>query len=292
MLPPNIVEVWHNMEQEMTALMLDTRSKRLNRLWQATLEKRGKILNASLQGIAKHPDVEWAVPNAADLYQQSETFRNILLTPLAEDEKDTLTRASFKVAFRSLKSISGTWERDKRAALLSLLPEHDLEDESSTVDRLALATSMFRCARCDKNSYSELGGRSRCYHSSNLLAHQCCYSRRYRWEYTPASNDAERVEEVNERLLSYPWLGGAETYCFDPVAAGRARELIEMAELDPSTATVAEMDNLDERFVCVCPTCEEAKEDNDGVMVAFSWRQAVCCVCYGIGESSLSHSDV
>lgn len=267
----NHTAVWSSIQVELTSYMLQIRSHRLNSLWSTTLDNRGEQLSMSLWSMVLEQNIKSTVPNPADLYQESEVFKRLLTTPLTDDEEDPLTSDDYAVALRQIPQFVTTWEQKKRNLLISLLPNVESAPVSALsdrpIDRLALATSIFNCRRCDHNC--KFGNpKLRCYHSSNLLAHECPY--RTSTEYPNLV-----YGDMESDLGFHSWLGANAPYCFDEQAADRAAALVEACGLEPDFATADDMDALDARFICSCLWCKHAEVNDDETVPALTWRQAV-----------------
>jgi hypothetical protein len=139
----------------------------------------------------------------------------------------------------------------KSSALNSVKPgTSDANGVGAGEGALNLASHVFRCDGTRWIQYSLIGW-------PMMASHSCSYGR----VYTTTLPPGHWIPKVCSKLELYK------------PASQRASELVALAGLDPETATIADMDEMDPRYVLELSSVP--KEWVDGYFV-FSWREAVC----------------
>jgi hypothetical protein len=259
--------------------MDSVRTKRLTIKWYFTRQERGRLLRSLLQRYALDQPEGYArvLPSVADLYARSSVVRDIIDTPLTEEEENTVTEESFNDAVALLPALVETWRQEESRKLLALLPKevtHSLatkdapaaeDDVPNELARLGLATSLFACTQCKGQTF----------HHANILAHSCRARRSY---YGIASENPEQA--IYDALGAVPRDSDqASKVSSDTTAVSTVKHLIELCELDANTATPKDMDEHDARFTCIDLECFGQRQ-------AMDWRHAVCMSTYAV-ECSL-----
>jgi hypothetical protein len=285
-------------------------AKRLKREYEATTLRRREPASEFLQAFKKSKLHEGQIMPEGPDFCNLDIVREILLQPV-----DVVVNAnSFDDILPILPSALAQWREGLRRDMLELIKRHDrtqqivyLEcgDDGTYYDALApalrlseqeyareleLATTVFRCSSCswtpvlslvdyEDDDYSRT---NTLLFYPQVLGHQCLT--RESLGYWDSLHDNDYTRRLsNEQFVSRTcW--GRKGLAVDSVASKVAKKFVQMAGLDPLTATVHDMDCLDLRFSCLICIKSPAKSkparvvsDNSGAVVPLlTWRAAVC----------------
>jgi hypothetical protein len=262
--------VWNNMKLDMVSFMDGVRQKRLSNLHRATLSRRSKMLDSLLRQRALELPAEarFALPNVADLYVGVTAFKDIIDTPLTDEEEDTVAEDTFVDAMEQLSGYAEEWRLECYRTLLKLLPptaiNPDVDDEFAP---LRLATSLFTCTSCSRFEQQN----SQPYSADNLLAHTCSS---VFWSFDDRLEDLPPITQKFVTMHTAPW-NLRDRFKYNEKASNMVRHLaVEAGSKAPETLTFADMDDMDWRFACSCVECI-IRSPTVGGYPGLTWRHAV-----------------
>ncbi|KAI5889760.1 uncharacterized protein SCHCODRAFT_02635541 [Schizophyllum commune H4-8] len=200
------------------------------------------------------PDANVLKPTSAEVAVR-EPLRTVLLKDLDWSVTDPLKSVEDAVLVRLGRECMD----EMRAYLLGLIPGRVKGKSRGTGDRLALATTYFKCFRCkEPMPYVR------------ITVHQC-------FKDLPAGREDEDGEDdttititsmLKAARTSAPLYRTTDKVFFDEEASRHAEVLIRACENDPNKTTFADMEALDARLECVA--CEPGKRRQ-----AMQWRSAL-----------------
>jgi len=302
--------VWRNIKDGILEYMEDMHAKRLKREYEATTLRRREPASEFLQAFKKSKLHEGQIMPEGPDFCNLDIVKEILLQPV-----DVVVNTnSFDAILPILPSALTQWREGLHCDMLELIKRHDrtqqmvyleCSDDGTYYDALApalrlseqeyareleLATTVFRCNSCtwtpllysldyEDDDYSRV---NTLLFYPQVLGHRCLT--RESLGYWDSLHDNDYTRRLsNEQFMSRTcW--GRKGLAVDSPASKVAKKFVQMAGLDPLTATVHDMDCLDLRFSClICiksPTKSKPARvvlDNSGAVVPLlTWRAAVC----------------
>ncbi|KAF8878920.1 hypothetical protein BD779DRAFT_1170672 [Infundibulicybe gibba] len=233
-------QLWTCIQLEIVEIVESNRDDRLERERAKLWVERLAILRSLYVEYAKSmAPLQWCyLPNIYELAELS-VFRDILEVDSSVD----ISRQSFLPATDRLSTLVPALISAKKERLISML---ELSSSRTADHPLDLATSVFVCT-----------GRN------------CTNRALISWEAIAAHN----CYGIATRLhASYD----SVTLGVSQLGASTASALVRLANLDPSSATITEMDALDLRFACfqcaLTPGCRS--------ITIYPWKSAVCIVYF------------
>jgi hypothetical protein len=218
------------------------------------------------------------LPRVIDLYTM-EAVRELLDRPLEVGE-DTVTAKEVTMALRDMAAVLAHCEAQRRPQLLEALAK--IRDEPAVEPGeadLVLATSIFRC-------HPEKGFLLGCRRGGYLTATDAL-THIYdtgTFPYLLGRRPNQRDRAIHERPLQVqrvcdwvPGAGGDGKICVNIRARVVAEQLIQLAALDPASATFKDMEDADCWFECVDPMCgrTDLLDPPPTSRLVFNWRHAV-----------------
>jgi len=218
-----------------------------------------------------------------------------IIDVLNRPREEEITESSFDAVVPLLPGLIARWREDIRKSLVTLIQKSHLQrfyqlpiyaghlDDSNqrppplsdedAAQTLNLATTVFECLE-DRNHNTLF--------YPQVLGHTCLTRTKNRW---PAIDDSltRGVRRLVDHAVTLPNISNYDIDCYGITqyrcvwgarlilsdhARSVAEDLVRLAGLDPTTATVEDMDQLGLRFVC--RTCA-----NDCIASLFTWRAAV-----------------
>lgn len=180
----------------------------------------------------------------AALLVDSAPFQDVITS----EDHDDAREGDFLAAMSQVPAYYDHCVVARIAELVALLPTHADQEGMDSASRLRLATSYFL------NTFV-----SRFEHSRNRVVFA-----------TDELKSLPRALDLEEKD------GKVFRYFRTPTSLDAANDLIKLAGLDPRTATIAEMDQRDARFRCLCGP-DKAPMRGCEVSLARSWRNCVSC---------------
>lgn len=163
-----------------------------------------------------------------------------------------------------LPGLIATWTNSRKVKLRNIIAANS--GSSSEPDCLNLATSVFRCANahyCAANYTHGYFARKVIIGWESASRHHC----------TPTSQ--QEPADLNNGL--------AEELVFDEKASQSVKSLLKLLKLDNRTTTILDMDEKDDRFLCL--SCPPERYPITG-RIAFTWRSAVRIILLYFSRSS------
>jgi hypothetical protein len=215
------------------------------------------------------------MPEGLD-FCDSRPVKKILCQP-SEVDVDV---SSFDILLPQLPTILARWRADLCESLLSVLKNEMVPEPSlSAAQRLGLATTIFQCNKCSGYTPSLL-------FYPQVLDHQC---------FTPTYCAAELEHSIeldldtdDEFTIRGRW--SDHHLAMAPTHRKIAQRFVALAGLDPSIATVDDMDQLDLHFGCrICADDLIFKwsglklSSSERILPLWIWRAVVCTlqfVCF------------
>ncbi|KAF8878927.1 hypothetical protein BD779DRAFT_1789097 [Infundibulicybe gibba] len=241
-------QFWARIRPEAVAMVEFWRDNRLERERAALWVERLNILRALYVEYAESlAPPQWCyLPNIYEL-AGFPVFKDIL----DADRGVNVSRQSFLPATGQLPTLVPEWISAKKDRLISMLGP---SSPGTVAHPLDLATAVFVCA--SQNCHDEfsfwLGGNKI---QPTLIS----------WEAIAAHSC-----EPTGGLLSASY--ESTTVGFSQLGASTASSLVRLADLDPSLATITEMDALDLRFACLqCPPLIPGRR----LVGGYPWKSAV-----------------
>ena len=166
-------------------------------------------------------------------------------------------------------------------------PNSHLTDEE-LCQKLALASTVFTC-NCNSSGFSngslydsddedDYGSVTKVLFYPQVMGHNCLTRdpKKYLWEVSATASDPScRLDSCRSERKR--WDSGSLS--LHTSASGIARDIIQLAGLDPDLATSHQMDQLEVRFGCRACTFmvspENKEDDEDPAFPVFHWRGAV-----------------
>lgn len=282
--------------------MEEMRAKRIKREYEVTVLRRREPAIEFLRAFKKSKLQEGKlIPESPD-FCDLDIIKEILVQPV-----DVVVDArSFDVTLPMLPLALAQWREGLRRELLELVksshnrisrmgydndnelaPEPPLSEEECA-QKLELASTVFTCTSCTHIPlaalYSLLDFNDEDLPLSNnllfypqVLGHRCLTRESLEcWEYLNVNDYSRRLS--NEAFVCRTsWSG--ERLSVDHLASRVAEKFVQMAGLDPLTATIHDMDRLDLRFSCVICIAYSGKLKpavNESVIIPIlNWRGAV-----------------
>ncbi|KDQ62087.1 hypothetical protein JAAARDRAFT_148747 [Jaapia argillacea MUCL 33604] len=240
--------IWNNIKEPLIQLMQETRVERLRFERMKVLMKREKLVKKLLEDFAMTRPTDEALPGPADVCQMV-PFKEIIERPVEEKIK----KRHFRSAVAELPRLCQEWRDRINGKLLSMVPvvarpggdnhsSSDVQEDHSTeaFSRLDLATTYFRCTKCDSSiTYPR------------ILHHACMTELDYAGKnYNPDDEDAYALCRRAIQLGHEPWDYDGRQVSFDVEASEVARRFVETCGRDPDTTTRKHMDDTNSRFRC------------------------------------------
>ncbi|KAF8878921.1 hypothetical protein BD779DRAFT_1676612 [Infundibulicybe gibba] len=237
-------QFWARIRPKLVEIVESNRDDRLERERARLWVERLTILRSLYVEYAKSlAPLQWCyLPNIYELAELP-IFRDIL----EADSSIDVSRESFLPATGQLSTLISEWISAKKGKLISMLEP----SSSRTVDHpLDLATSVFVCT--SQNCHNEPSG---WWLTSKVLIS---------WE-AIAAHSCQRIDTCLYTSYNSTTLGVSQ------LGASIASSLVRLASLDPSSATIAEMDALGLRFACLqCPPVSGRR-----LVTGYPWKSAV-----------------
>jgi hypothetical protein len=212
-------------------------------------------------------------PRVIDLYSL-DSIRSLLDQPLQNGE-DTVTSDSFADALSNYDAIIAHCEAQGRLELLYALGPGPGDDDDA---RLHLATSLWTCQTSWRHSCR---ASLRPMDYGEALTHRCTY---HDWsKRAPKFGDDEwgmfdRLQQVKLACAEVPGAGNINVMDASKSAEEHASWIVQLAGLDPASATAADMDAADAWFECISPGCYTCRDEKKRLWErksVFDWRKAV-----------------
>lgn len=147
----------------------------------------------------------------------------------------------------------------------------DLDKRSEEILQLASAT--FTCSKCTPYAFQRKVAIGPLLTYPDVLAHSCLTrTNKYCMEQEEEEDPSMRLQEGHS-LRRTGW--SVKLLSIDAKLNAITRHLIRLAELDPTKATVAEMDALESYFVCTHCLTESGGTSSEFTAEVFGWRAAV-----------------
>ena len=166
-------------------------------------------------------------------------------------------------------------------------PNSHLTDEE-LCQKLALASTVFTC-NCNSSGFSngslydsddedDYGSVTKVLFYPQVMGHNCLTRdpKKYLWEVSATASDPScRLDSCRSERKRWD----SSSLSLHTSASGIARDIIQLAGLDPDLATSHQMDQLEVRFGCRACTFmvspENKEDDEDPAFPVFHWRGAV-----------------
>lgn len=254
---------WNSMKDDMIEVMVELKELRLER---STLEAaKARIDKARPVLQATEAKRHWADPNPndADLFSMPE-FADVFARPVLDDGTDTVTQEEINTALIALPNIVEGWTMRNKQYLANLLPRSSVKSRgkqaaAKEILRVDLANSFFRCSTCVNQ-----GRRNYTCHSTTILHHRDWFYR---------ANPDSRVSQAFGKVFGELTWNWNEGIAYDKEASAAATDIVTLCGLDPSTATLADMDRLNKRLIC--DGCQIVTRENEHQRRTYAWREAV-----------------
>ena len=206
----------------------------------------------------------------------------------------TVDESSFSEILPSLPSLVEQWQNNIKATIAKHFHTWensdyaDAKSDHQLLARMKLASTVFRCTRCEVggDSFDEgLAWSSQPLFYPAVLGHVCLTRSSdppWLWDFEP---------EPISRLDNYPKC--REKWSVQPLLRDRhfgqiVEAIVEAAGMDPSTTTTEELDNLGLWFACV--RCAKPVADDQYRTGAYGWRDAVGYQYFFKSAASLTHA--
>lgn len=292
-VPYNLSVAWKRIHPALEPLIQETRARRLPHARADAIKCRIAIVNSLyhryLQTLLPS---QWALqPCVADVCQFS-PFDTLVQAP----NHVIVDFTSFAEAVTMLPGLISTWTQNKQRRLLDMLPVpassnltvscNDLFSptvswhsartvaqssptrntttscgSTSTIDRLSLATSVFK-------------------RRSSVCEGEISLWQGQDWSKALIAWDVIHAHQCRENVIVFPGELCLQAillaYEFSHEGSAAAITLISLAGLDISSATPSEMDQRDLRFFC--RTCDPESYHGGHERQLYTWRTAVCIV--------------
>ncbi|KAF6743372.1 hypothetical protein DFP72DRAFT_128589 [Ephemerocybe angulata] len=244
---PDVTDaIWANVKGKLEPAIIEARNLRLALDLEPTVEKRMGILedvySTYLEGL--RPSEQYFCPPLEDLRPIPE-----VLTILEADKTHKITQSDFKPVVDVLDDLVACYQEEKKKTLVNLL---NSSRGRYMNEPLELARNVFRRAGCQGSSVRSQAPTSDCV----LVG----------WAML-GTHITDAYSEVMLRPGVY--LNMPAGFIYNELSSRHSGELIDMAGLNPQTASINEMDSMDPRFIC--DTCSTPK----GYAI-LSWRAALC----------------
>ncbi|KAG6812177.1 hypothetical protein H0H92_004045 [Tricholoma furcatifolium] len=238
---PLTEQIWKNIKPGLIKSLKEERARRLARERKPVIQSRLRIFFSLCETYLSLQPNQCLLPTAADLLAEEPLKSLIFSTPVDV----TITDADFDARKAKIPKACNSWLREKTKMLEALLP--------SEYPRLDLATALSSCRWC-KDAI----------HYPQILKHRCLRE-------PPFTIDASR-EPFNcfpQEIFQRPWNWQDSMVTFHDKAAQDVREIALTCGLDPSEATIEEMNGLDRRLECLRCTARKYKR------IAMGWLGAI-----------------
>ncbi|KAJ7596502.1 hypothetical protein C8J56DRAFT_774219 [Mycena floridula] len=261
-------KIWKNIEKPVIEFMSQIRVYRLRRERQSLINDRKTAAIAVLRTfkISQLPFTE-LMPGAADF---------CVLPPVkALIDQPSEIDPDFDTIIPFIPDLFATWREAKEQKLKDLIGG---DEESDTNPNLELASFLFICQPCTPrralsflNLFSASANSNPTVWFPEALSHHCCsLAASLPWTGRESTDVAANLTTQHRKRREW-----TPTYHkIDSSGHVGVKAIIEAAGLDPETATVDDMDQLDIYFACT--TCESDFSSRPKI-VARGWRKAVCC---------------
>ena len=180
------------------------------------------------------------------------------------------------------------WRATRLGTFMMLLDDEDIGlpilDDDKMAEQLKLATTVFKCYACptattisdpfssdsDDDEFFVFQPTVMPLFYPKVLGHRCLTRLRQRWTYETNSDPSKAlIFDVRDREK---W--ACSSLRLDTYTGKVVRQIVDALDLDPTTTTAEDMDQLDPRFGCL--SCPEISDQVGHVKVsAFGWRSAV-----------------
>ncbi|KAJ6563481.1 hypothetical protein B0H10DRAFT_2115209 [Mycena sp. CBHHK59/15] len=229
---------WHKARPYVLPLVCAARDARLEMEHTLLVKTRKKAVCAAVVKTIRSgaAPATWAYHPPEYTIESFATFAGLINDE--SDEPLTADAERLAAALADLPALVELWRVEKQTQLASLLLAAAQPPDLRTLD---LATSVFTCLGSWIEGCEVRAGRS-------LIG----------WEGAGTHLRCGSLQNYHQGRLH-----------FCPEGSAAARELVKLVDLDPTTATAAEMDGVDARFLCgVCP-------GHGGGRKALLWRECV-----------------
>ncbi|KAJ2918277.1 hypothetical protein MD484_g2103, partial [Candolleomyces efflorescens] len=247
---PNVTTAaWNKLRPKLEPVVEMERKRRIARIMLPLISKRLKIFedvyNNHLTKLK--PSERYRCP-PADYFRLDSEISRVLESDMTVD----VTADDFLSMMDYVDGCIAKFQAEKKASALNSAISNAGVDVDTAEGALDLAIHVFRCDGARWTQHSLIGW--------PMMASHCCINGRV---YTPTLPPEHWIPKFCSKLeLNVP-------------ASQKAAELVVLAGLDPQTATIADMDEMDPRFVLDLSSVPN--EWVDGYFV-FSWSEAVCMI--------------
>ncbi|KAF7976685.1 hypothetical protein HWV62_5826 [Athelia sp. TMB] len=269
--------IWTNIKPEMINYMERMKRNRMERERQAIIISRKSYAIEAVKPY-KISQLPWTevMPEPPD-YCRMKPIKAILELPIDTD----VDASSFAAAVLELPSLFAEWQQDLKTQTLLQLQQHCSPNPFTgpfigppsldTVQKLQLAATAFRCLRCNAGHAHNIYGdwdKAEPLLYPKLLNHTCFTRQLY-----PSNNSDDSVRLKNSYFRSREgWNNGLLRVDTDGVDMMEA--IIKFCNLDPASATLNDLDDLD--VWLGCRDCADWYEGPDVAEVSvFGWRNAL-----------------
>ncbi|KAF9535715.1 hypothetical protein CPB83DRAFT_842210 [Crepidotus variabilis] len=266
-------KIWVNIKPGVLKFMEEMRQKRLKREFNLVLFERKTIaMDILIEYKKANPDDNTFMPSPAD-FCDIPICREILHQPVEVE----VNRESFGDIIPRLATIMDEWRGSIRKELVKRV--QDFQKDKDTTQALELATTVFICLECnnpsgrffDDDIYTGMSSSSLLFYPQ-VQAHRC-FSRKSAFLY---NNDSEEPPDPISIVADYfakrvAW--NSSDVAFSNDASSTVAELVKFIGLNPLTATVMDIDNLNLRFHCQVCLQQGYSTHPSGPLL--SWRAAV-----------------
>ncbi|KAH9952089.1 hypothetical protein B0H21DRAFT_13030 [Amylocystis lapponica] len=248
--------IWNNIKDSIIEMMLNARATRLAKERCVRISTRLPLVCDVILGFIKSRPMDEYLPGVADFCAMPEVL-DILALPI-DVEVTEGTLAPVEAKFPELVT---RWRADMMQRVLALMPPGAADDRVTGLARLDLATTWFRCGKCDALPIGY----------PRVMVHECTAQvHDDALDVVSEAPEAELRNALKLTLDELPWSSEAAGLVFDEEVSRRARMLIKTCGKDPDVTTAREMDELDGRFVSA--DCATRGLDSLSVM---TWRAAL-----------------
>lgn len=246
---PDVTDaIWANLKAKLEPAVIEARNLRLALDLEPAVEERMGILedvySTYLEGL--RPSEQYFCPPLEVLRPIPE-----VLEILEAEKTRNITESDFKPVADNLDELIARYQKEKKKTLVKLL---NSRGGRYMEEPLELARNVFRRARSQGSSMPSKAPTSDCV----LVG----------WAML-GTHTTDAYSEVMLRPGVY--LNMPAGFIYNELSSGHCSELIDMAGLNPQTASVNEMDSMDPRFVC--DTCSTLNGYGYAIL---SWRAALC----------------
>jgi len=256
--------------------MEDMRTLRLEKELEQVVLRRKRPAVEFLKAFKKsklHGDQ--LMPDCPD-FCNFEPVKEVLCQPVGVD----VDVSSFKFLLPQLPSALARWREELRESLVSLLPFPKKRTTLKRSGQLELATTVFQCHYCSIMN-EDLAFTPPLLFYPQVLGHRCLTHKIDYWAPEPVDGSIRLIPEG----ISIHKRWSATSLLTEPGAHKIAKEFVELAGLNPSIATVKDMDQLDLRFIC--QICRDGlmnvekrkgsyKQSSKAIVSLWTWRAVVC----------------